>query len=107
MLSQKSITRAWRYQRIISQTGPGEIIIDVDHRYLIGRRILKRCHALVLCRVEQMDEEHVGVLVPVADVMKRQRRAGDRFTRQVDAGDAPRVGFMMIQIELVRSATAL
>src|SRR5712692_4559514 len=54
-----------------------------------------------------MDEQHVGMAVPVADITNGERRASDRLARQINAADAPSVGLVMIQIKLVWPAVAL
>src|SRR5713226_4491218 len=93
--------------RVVQIAAAGKVIGNVRNRDLIGRSILKRSDARVSCRVEQVNEEHVGIAVPVRDVVKRKRCTCDGLACQINAADAPSVSLMMIQIELVRPAAAL
>ena len=81
--------------------------MDVGHRRLIRGRILERSHTTVARGVQQVNKQCVGIAVPIADVAKSQRRAGNGFASEIHTVDAPGIRVMVIQTELVGSATAL
>ena len=48
-----------------------------------------------------MNEQHVRVAIPVADIAKRNLGAGDLLTGKVGVINAPGVGTVMVQIDLI------
>jgi len=75
-----------------------EIVGDVGHRHIDGVVVIKAAHAGVDRGVEEVDEERVGVGVPVADVLDAQRGAGDFLAAQVDAAETHRVELVVIEV---------
>ena len=54
-----------------------------------------------------MDEQHVGVGIPVPNIGKCQRRARNGLTSEIHIVNSPRVGLVVVKIELVWPAAAL
>jgi hypothetical protein len=49
-----------------------------------------------------MDEQHVCVAIPVANVSERDLRARDGLTREIHIVDAPGVSTVMVEVKLLR-----
>jgi hypothetical protein len=104
---QKSVGRAGRDQGVVEIARTSEIIDNLRRWHRHARRVSERSHSRVFRCIQQVKEQPVWVAVPVADVSKRDRSTRNRLASQIDAANFPRVGLVVIQIKLARSAAAL
>ena len=105
LLCQKRVSGAGGHERVAAEECAGEVVGNVSD--WCTHRISKRSNACASCRVEQVNKKHVWICIPVADVGECQRSAGDCLTSQVHVVNTPRVGTVVVQVELLGATAAL
>ncbi len=103
---QEGVSRTRIDERIAVVERAGEVVDDLAGWHGRSGRVRKGGDAGALGRIKQVDEKHVGVSVPVADVFESYGGASNFLALQTGVIDSPCIGPVMIEIDLIGTTAA-
>lgn len=102
---QKRVFGTWGDQRVAVIERARKIVLNLRSRDWRTSRVSKRRYACCFGCIQQMDEKHIRIPIPVADVADRNPRGCNRLAGEPGIVYAPGVGTVMVQINLLWPTT--